>query len=43
MNIGSILIQGNETNGVNGLNSVQKGTNLKKKSKVGINEIYSNC
>ena len=29
--------------GVNRLNSVQKATNLKKKSKVGINEMFSNC
>ena len=29
--------------GVNRLNSVQKATILKKKSKVGINEILSNC
>ena len=30
--------------GVNRLNSVQKATNLqKKKSKVGINEMISNC
>ena len=29
--------------GVNRLNSVQKATNLKKKSKVGINEMSSNC
>ena len=28
--------------GVNRLNSVQKATNLKKKSKVGINEMFSN-
>ena len=28
---------------VNRLNSVQKATNLKKKSKVGINEMFSNC
>ena len=29
--------------GVNRLNSVQKATNLKKKSKVGINEMFSNA
>ena len=29
--------------GVNRLNSVQKATNLKKKSEVGINEMFSNC
>ena len=29
--------------GVNKLNSVQKATNLKKKSKVAINEMFSNC
>ena len=28
---------------VNRLNSVQKATNWKKKSKMGINEIFSNC
>ena len=29
--------------GVNRLNSVQKATNLKEKSKVGLNEMFSNC
>ena len=29
--------------GVNRSNSVQKATSLKKKSKVGINEMFSNC
>ena len=28
---------------VNRLNSLQKATNLKTKSKVGINEMFSNC
>ena len=28
---------------VNRLNSVQKATNLKKKSKVGTNEMFNNC
>ena len=40
---GDIIIKGNKTNGVNRLNSVQKATNLKKKTKVGINEKYSCC
>ena len=33
----------NKRNEVNTLNSVQKATNLKKKSKVGINEMFSDC
>ena len=32
-----------QKNGVNRLNTVQKATYLKKKSKLGINEMYSNC
>ena len=45
MNIGEIHYhKESKTNGVNRLNSVQiKATNLKKKSKVGINEMFSNC
>ena len=34
---------GKQKRGANRLNSVQKATNLKKKSKVGIHEMYSNC
>ena len=44
LNIGEIHYRKeNKTNGVNRLNSVQKATNLKKKSNVGINEMFSNC
>ena len=39
----SIIIKRTKQMGVNRLNSVQKATNLKKKSKVGINEMFSNC
>ena len=38
-----IIIKRTKQMGVNRLNSVQKATNLKKKSKVGINEMFSNC
>ena len=34
---------GEQKNGVNRVNSVQKATNLKKKSKVGLNEMYCHC
>ena len=37
------MIKTTKQMGVNRLNSVQKATNLKKKSKVGINEMFSNC
>ena len=44
LNIGElIIIKRTKQMGVNRLNSVQKATNLKKKSKVGINEMFSNC
>ena len=38
-----IIIKRTQQMGVNRLNSVQKATNLKKKSNVGINEMFSNC
>ena len=44
INIGEIHYhKKNKTNGVNRLNSVQKATYFLKKSKVGINEMFSNC
>ena len=39
----SIIIKRTKQMGANRFNSVQKATNLKKKSKVGINEMFSNC
>ena len=37
------MIKRTKQMGINRLNSLQKATNLKTKSKVGINEMFSNC